>query len=116
MLEVAIHSDDVFAARMVEAGGKARSLAEISTKLHDSDAAVDRGNLAQHLEGAIGGTIVDEDDLKAVAVRLHDGLKPIVEVGDILLLVMQGYHNGILWHGRFYYTGKGGNRGFGSIL
>src|SRR5215472_12121475 len=58
------------------------------------------------MKRAIYGTVVDQHDLKALPTGLHHGLEAIVKIGDIFLLVMQGYHNGILWHGRFYYTGK----------
>jgi hypothetical protein len=116
VLEIAIHGDDVLAARMVEPGGETGGLTEIPAELYDGDTAVDGGDFTEKLEGTIGGAIVNEDNLKAVAVGLHNVLEAVVKVGDILLLVMQRDHNRILWHGSFYYTGKSGESGFLSIL
>jgi len=101
---------------VVEPGGKAGGLAEIPAKLYDGDPAVDGRNLPQQLEGAIGRAIIDQHNLKALPVRLHDVLQAVIQIGDILLLVMQRDHNRILWHGSFYYTGKRGESGFLSIL
>src|SRR5215469_15367688 len=115
MLEVAIHGDDVFAAGVVESSGEAGGLSKITAEFHDGHPAVDSCDLAQQLERAIGRTVVHQDDLEALAVRFHDGFKAVIEVGDILLLVMQRDHNRILCHGRFYYTGKGWESGFPSI-
>ena len=101
MLQVAIHGDDVFAAGMVETGRQAGGLAKIAAQLDHGHAAVDGRDLAQHGEGVIVGAVVHEHDLEALAVSLHDRFQAIVEVGDVLLLVVQRDDDGVLGHNLF---------------
>src|SRR5580692_605739 len=56
------------------------------------------------MEGAVAGAVVDEDELESLAADLHDGLQAVVEVGYVLLLIVQGNDDGILGHGCLYYT------------
>ena len=74
------------------------SLQKIAAQLDHRDAAIDRRHLAQHVERAVAGSIVDQDDFEALAIGLHYRLQAVVEVGDVLLLVMQGYNDGIPGH------------------
>ncbi len=106
VLQVAIHGDDVVAAGMIEAGGESGGLPKVAAQADDRDAAIDRGNFTQHVEGTVAGAVIDKDDFKAGAMGLHDGLEAIVQIGDILLLIVQGHNDGILGHGRSYYTGS----------
>ncbi len=103
MLQVAIHGDDVFATRVVKTSGKCRRLAEVSSQAYHRDPAVHARDLAEQMEGFIGGAIVHEHDLEALATAFHDGFQSVVEIRDILLLVVQGYDDGISRHKRQLY-------------
>ena len=89
VLQVAVHGDDVFAAGVVESSGEAGGLAKIAAQLDDGHAAVDGGNLAQQRERAVDRAVIDQHHLEGLAARFHHGLKPRVEVGDVLLLVVE---------------------------
>ena len=93
VLQVAVHGDDVFAAGMVEAGSKAGGLAKVAAQLDHGHAAIDGGDFAQQIEGAIEGTIVDQHHLETSRRCFHDGLEAGVQVGDILLLVVERNYN-----------------------
>ena len=106
MLQVAIHGDDVLAARMVKSSSQPRRLAEITAKLDDRNATVDRRDFAQHGKGVVVRAVIHQHDLEGLSVCLHDSLQAIIEIGDILLLIMQRNYDGILWHGSSHYTGN----------
>src|SRR5215469_12509821 len=89
VLQVSIHGDDVIALRMIEARRQRGSLPEIAPQAHYGDAAVDRGDLAQQVKGTVARAIVHQDNLEALPVGLHDRFQPVIQVGDILLFVMQ---------------------------
>src|SRR5215470_2211188 len=105
MLQIAIHGDDVFAARVIETGSQSCRLAKVAAQLDDCYPAVDRSNLTKQPKGRVGRAVVDQNNLKTLTIRLHHCFEAIVEIRNIFLLVMQGNHNRILWHGSFYYTG-----------
>ena len=107
VLQVAVHGDDVLSAGMVESGGEASGLAKITAQLDHGYAAVDGGNLAQQLESAVDRTVIDQHHLESLAARFHHGLQPRVEVGDVLLLVVERNYDGVFEHGDFYYTQRG---------
>src|ERR1700737_50947 len=92
VLQVTVHGDDVFPASMIEACCQRRSLAEVAAQLDHRNPAIDRGDLAQHMEATVGGTVVHEHDLEGFAVALHNRFEAVVEVGDVLLLIIQGYY------------------------
>ena len=98
VLQIAIHGDDVLAARVIESSGEARGLSEIAAQLHNRHSAVHRSDLPQHGERLVARAVIDENDLKALAIRFHDRLQTIIEVGDVLLLVMQRYDDGVFRH------------------
>src|SRR5215469_350528 len=83
---------------MIETGGQSCRLAEIPAELDHRYAAVDSRDFTQHGEGMIAGAIVNENDLKGLAMGFHDHFQAVVEVGDVLFLVVQRYDNRILWH------------------
>ena len=72
MLEVAVHGENKFALRVVEAGGEGGGLAEVAAELNDEDARVDGSDLFQKAVGSVAGAVVDEDELEGVADLLHD--------------------------------------------
>ncbi len=53
VLQIAIHGDDVFPARVIESGGKSCSLTEVAPQFDHRHATVDRRDLAQHGEGVV---------------------------------------------------------------
>src|ERR1700690_1071458 len=67
VLQVAVHGDDVFAARMVESGGEAGGLSEVAAQLDYRHAAVDSGDFAQQVKGTVDGAVIDENHFKAFA-------------------------------------------------
>jgi len=107
VLQVAIHSDDVFPAGVVESGGESGGLAEVAAQFDDRDAAVNRRDLPQHGEGVIARSVVDQNDFEALPVRLHNRLQAVVEVGDVLLLVVQRDDNGVLGHDQLIINRNG---------
>jgi len=100
VLQIAVHGDDVFALRMVEAGRQGRGLTEVPAQLYHHYAAVDGGDFLQQVEGLIAAAIVDEHQLEAFARRFHHGLQPAIEFGNALLLIVKRNNNGKLGHDR----------------
>jgi hypothetical protein len=78
---------------MIESSGEAGGLAEVAAQLDDGHTAVNGGDFTKQREGSIERAIVDEDHLKGFAARLHDGFQACVEVGDVLLLVVEGNYD-----------------------
>src|SRR5208283_2747385 len=89
VLQVAVHGNDVFPAGMVESSGEAGGLAKIPPQLDDGHAAVNGGNLTQQIERAVDRTIIDQHHLESLAARLHHRLQTGVQVGDVLLFVVE---------------------------
>ena len=106
VLQVAIHGDDVLAAGMIETCGQAGGLAEVAAQFDDRHAAVHSGDLAQHGEGVVVRAIVHQNHLECLAAGFHHRFQAVVEVGDIFLLVMQRYDDGILGHDLFIIDRK----------
>jgi len=65
-LQVGIDQHDRIAARDVEAGRRGELVTEVARELHDDDARIDRGVLAQPFQRAVGAAVVDEHQLVAV--------------------------------------------------
>ena len=84
------------------AWSKPAARAEVWPKLRRRRTTVTRLSMAaispSKLKGAVAGTVIDEHQLEGLAADLHDGLQAVVEIGDVLLLIMQGNHDGILGH------------------
>ncbi len=99
MLEVTVHGEDEVSLGMIEACGEGGGLAEVATELDDEDAAVYGSDLLEESVGAIAGAVVDEDQLEGVTDLLHHGLEAVVEGGDIVFFVMEGYDDRIFRHG-----------------
>ena len=76
-------------AEEVESSSEASGLSKIATKFYDCHAAIDGRNFAQQAEGPVDRAIVNQHHLEGLPARFHHGLEPRVEVGDVLLLVMQ---------------------------
>jgi uncharacterized protein YciU (UPF0263 family) len=67
VLQVAIHGDDDVALGFVKTGGERGGLAEIAAQADDFQMAVGFDQVGQQLEAAIGGSIVDEQNLVGAA-------------------------------------------------
>jgi len=104
VLQIAIHSDDVFAARVIEAGGQGGSLAKVAPQLNHGYATVHGGDFAQQREGAITRAVVHQNDFEALAVHFHDRLETIIEVGNVFLLVVQRDNDGVSRHECLLYV------------
>ena len=77
---------------MIKAGREARSLARSCGEL----TTVTRHRLrhfAQQREGAVVGAVIHQHHLKGFAAGLHDGLQASVQVGDILLFIVERYYD-----------------------
>src|SRR5213595_1520558 len=109
MLQVAIHSNDVFSAGIVESGGKRGSLPEITAKLDHDHTAIDGCDLLQVHEGEVAAAIVDEDHLEGLAGGFHDVFQAVIELGDVLLFVVKGHNDGEAY-GRVGLFNAHGNR------
>ena len=101
VLQIAIHGDDVLAPGMVETGGQSGGLAEVAAELDHRDAAIDGRDLAQHGESVVVRTVIDQHDFEGLARRLHHRFQAVVEIGDVLLLVVQRDDDGVLGHSLF---------------
>jgi len=93
VLQVAVHGDNVFAAGVVESGGQAGSLSEIAAQLDYGYATVDGGYLAEQPECAVDGAVIDQHHFEGLAASFHYGFEARVEVGDILLFVMERHYD-----------------------
>src|ERR1017187_1639433 len=83
---------------MVETGCEAGSLAEVAAQFDHRHTAVDGCDFTQHGEGVVGGAIVHENDFEGFAMSLHYRFQAVVEVGNVLLLIMQRDDDGVLGH------------------
>ena len=90
VLEVAVDRDDDLALRRLEAGLQRRGLAEVPPQPHDADAVVRGVQPGQRAERAVGGAVVDEDDLPGLAERVERRGQLVVEERDAPLLVVHG--------------------------
>ncbi len=98
VLQIAVHGDDVLAARMIEPGGQCRSLPKIPPQADHRHPAVYAGNLAQQVKRLVRRSVIHQHHFKTFAVGLHHRLQAVVEIGDVFLLVVQGDDDGILGH------------------
>jgi hypothetical protein len=54
----------------------------------------------------VRGAVVHKYDFEGLAVRFHDCFQAVIEVGDILLLVVERDDDGVLGHGVFIIDRK----------
>src|SRR5579859_736823 len=98
VLEIAVHRDQVVAGSVIESSGEGRGLTEVSAELDHRHATIDGRDLAEQMEGKIGASIVNKDQLKALGIGFHHPFQAVIENGYVLLFVMEGDHNRILRH------------------
>ena len=67
VLQIAVRGDDEPPARVREAGGKRRGLAEVAAEPDDAQPRIASLQLRQDLETVIGAAIVDDDDFVAAS-------------------------------------------------
>ena len=97
-MQIAIHGDDVFAACMIETGGQSSGLAEVAAELDHRDAAIHGGDFTQHGEGVVAGAVIHQHDFECLAGGLHHRFQAVVEIGDVLLFIVQRDDDGIFGH------------------
>ena len=90
VLQVAVDRDDDLALRLLEAGLQSGGFAEVPPQPDDADAVVRGVQPGQRGEGAVGGAVVDEDDLPGLSERVERGGQLVVEERDAPLLVVHG--------------------------
>ena len=90
VLEVAVDRDDDLSLRLLEAGLQRRRLAEVPPQPDDADAVVRGVQPGQRRERAVGGAVVDEDDLPGLVERVERRGQLVVEERDAPLLVVHG--------------------------
>ncbi len=91
---------------MIETGGESRGLSEVAAELDDRDATVYGGDFAQHGEGVIFRAVIDQHDFERLAGSLHHRLQAVVEIGNVLLLVVERDDDGVLGHSPFIIARK----------
>jgi len=98
VLKIAVHGEDIVALGVVETGSEGRGLSEVAPQLNHQDSAVYGSDLFEKAIGSVAGAIVDKDKLKGFADLLHDSLEAVIEGGDVLFLVVEGYDDGVFRH------------------
>ena len=74
VLQIAIHGDDIFTARVIEASRQSCSLAEVTAQLDHGDATIDSCNFAEHRESVVTGAVVHQHNFESLAGSLHHHL------------------------------------------
>ena len=87
ILQVDVHRDQDVAARVVDAGGERRLLAEVAREVDDPQPAVTRAAVEQMGQRVVVRAVVHEHDLEAQAGALQKRLDRRQEDIDRLLLV-----------------------------
>ena len=95
VLLVAVHGDDNFALREIEARFERRGLPEIAAQAQRVHAAVIFINLVQHSERLVAAAVVHEDHFVGLAQRVHHLGNAHIERQNVLLLVEKRHHQGI---------------------
>ena len=101
VLQIAVHGDDVLAACVIETGGQSSGLAEITAEFDHGNPAIHSGNLAQHGECVVAGAVIHQHDFECLARRLHHRFQTVVQIGDVLLLIVQRDDDGVFGHSLF---------------
>ena len=91
VLEIGVEHHDGVAAGVVEAGGERRLVAEVPRQVDDAHPRVVRGQRLELHRGAVGGPVVDEDELEGQRVQGRAHAR--VELLDRGVLVVDGRHD-----------------------
>ena len=95
VLQVGIDDDNrLGAARVVEAGGERRLLAEIAAERDHRDFGARALQHRQQFRRAVRGAVIDIDDLPAQPDASHDGNEAALEFLDHLDFVVGGHDDG----------------------
>ena len=78
VLQIAIHRNNVLAARMIETGCESSSLPEVAAELYHGYAAIHGRDFAQHGERVIVRAVIDQDNLEGLAGGLHHRLQAVI--------------------------------------
>ena len=94
VLQVAVGGHHDVAARAVEAGREGGRLPEVPAQQHDLHPRVARLQLQQALARPVAAAVVHQHDLERAAERAERGAQLLVQVGQVLLLVVERHHDG----------------------
>src|SRR4029077_10021400 len=89
MLQIAIHSDHIFASAVRETSSERCGLAKVATQPNRDHMRVDFGKFLQQLVSKILAAIIDKDELVGAAEVFHDALQTAIQFNDIEFLVMK---------------------------
>jgi hypothetical protein len=64
-------------------------LAKVATQFYDGHAAIDRGYFAQQVESAVVRAVIHQNHFEGLAAGFHDGLQPGIQIGDVLLFIVE---------------------------
>lgn len=108
MLEIAVHRDDRVAFGQIHAAGDGNLVAEISREGDGPHMGIRRGDGGEFFFRAVGGAVVDVEDLVVHGESFHDARHFIVEVGHIVFFIVNrgddGDHSLLLSKCFFYYS------------
>ena len=88
MLHISVHRDDRIAVRMIDAAGQRKLMPVVAREKNRSDAGIPLAKRAQDLTAAVGGTVVDEEQLIVIGQTPHHLLHRRRKMRDVLLLVV----------------------------
>ena len=107
VLQVAVHRHDQVAAGARQPGMHGGVLAEAALETDGADAGVVGVQALERGERAVGGAVVDDDDLERPAERLELRDRAPQELVERPRLVQHGDDDGQLWRGRRLALGGG---------
>ena len=88
MLHIPVHRDDRIAVRMIDAAGQSKLMPIVACEKNRADATISLTQHAQDLTAAVGGTVVDEEQLIVIGQTPHHLLHRRRKMRDVLLLVV----------------------------
>jgi hypothetical protein len=101
VLQVAVHGDDVAAARMREAGGKRGGLTEIAAEPDHPEAVIGCLEPGQNIERVVGTAVIDDEDFEWALEVSQRGGEFAVELLHVRGLVAHRYDDRDVWLHRF---------------
>ncbi|MNT29062.1 hypothetical protein D3C72_1647870 [compost metagenome] len=89
-MHVGIHRDQDLARGGLNARGHGGRLAVVAAEAHHLGARIGLGDAFEHLVRAVGGAVVDVDDLVGAPERRHRIRQLLMERPEVVLLVVDG--------------------------
>src|SRR5204863_8075805 len=94
VLQIAVHRDDDFALRSIEAGLEAGSLPEVPSQTNGSYARIAIADFGKNLESAVAASIIDKDDFISAAQLGHGRDDSRIQRPHVGLFVKQRNNDG----------------------